>query len=317
MNFFDKAGKMAIGSRLRIISERMIEDAAALYQMYEVPIHPKWFPVFYVLSEGNKLAITDIARNIGHSHPSVSKIVAEMAKAGIITESKDTNDKRRNLIGLSKKGMAIISKIKPQYTDVNDAIEEALSQTQNDIWKAIDELEFLLNEKSLFQRVIEKKKARERKGVQIVEYQPKYKKAFKVLNEEWIDTYFKLEEEDRKLLDDPKTNILDKGGHIFMAVLDKEVIGTCVMIPMEDFPKVFELGKMAVSPKARGKGVGELLGLKIIQKGKGLGAKSIYLESNTVLKPAINLYNKLGFKKVNKRQSPYARCNIQMELNLD
>ncbi|MGY0040069.1 GNAT family N-acetyltransferase [Pedobacter sp. NJ-S-72] len=54
----------------------------------------------------------------------------------------------------------------------------------------------------------------------------------------------------------------------------------------------------------------------IAQKAKELGAKKIYLESNTILKPAINLYHKLGFVKVAGRITPYERCNIQMELKL-
>ncbi|RYY25293.1 MAG: MarR family transcriptional regulator, partial [Chitinophagaceae bacterium] len=47
-----------------------------------------------------------------------------------------------------------------------------------------------------------------------------------------------------------------------------------------------------------------------------LGARKVYLESNTKLEPAINLYYKLGFKKIAGAPSPYERCNIQMELEL-
>ena len=78
----------------------------------------------------------------------------------------------------------------------------------------------------------------------------------------------------------------------------------------------FELAKMAVSPKAQGKNIGWLLGQAIIEKAKALGASGIYLESNTILKPAINLYHKLGFQKVAGHPTPYERCNIQMELKL-
>ena len=73
---------------------------------------------------------------------------------------------------------------------------------------------------------------------------------------------------------------------------------------------------MAVAPSARGKNIGWLLGQACIGEAKALGAEKIYLESNTVLKPAINLYTKLGFQKVTGHPSPYQRCNIQMELNL-
>ncbi len=154
------------------------------------------------------------------------------------------------------------------------------------------------------------------KNIQIVAYQAQHRFAFKTLNEEWINTYFTLEEEDRKLLDNPQESILDKGGLIIIAILEEEVVGTCALIPMDDPHYKYELGKMAVSPKARGNGIGKLLGQAIIQKAKELGAENIYLESNSVLAPAINLYHKLGFKKVTGHCSPYQRCNVQMELDL-
>jgi GNAT superfamily N-acetyltransferase len=78
----------------------------------------------------------------------------------------------------------------------------------------------------------------------------------------------------------------------------------------------FELAKMAVNPAAQGKHIGWLLGNAIIETAKLAGAKKIFLESNTILKPAIQLYHKLGFKKIINRPSPYERSNIQMELIL-
>ena len=58
------------------------------------------------------------------------------------------------------------------------------------------------------------------------------------------------------------------------------------------------------------------LGEAIKKTAKELGASKIYLESNTSLAPAINLYYKLGFQKITGRPTPYQRANIQMELNL-
>jgi len=103
MDFFTEVGKMAIGSRLRRLSERITEDASHIYKMYEVDLQPKWFPVFYVLSKGQQKTITAIAEEIGHSHASVSKIAAEMVKRGLLLEKKDKTDGRRNMVCLSKK----------------------------------------------------------------------------------------------------------------------------------------------------------------------------------------------------------------------
>ena len=63
-----------------------------------------------------------------------------------------------------------------------------------------------------------------------------------------------------------------------------------------------------------GLGIGFLIGQACIEKARALGAHRVYLESNTTLKPAINLYHQLGFRKVAGPPSPYERCNIQMEL---
>jgi len=103
MSFFEETGKMAIGSRLRMLTDKITEDALQIYSLYGVELQPKWFPVFHALSQADN-TITAIAQSIGHSHPSVSKIVSEMAKAGIVTEKKDKADGRRNLVSLSPKG---------------------------------------------------------------------------------------------------------------------------------------------------------------------------------------------------------------------
>lgn len=315
MDFFNETGKMAIGTRLRLLTDKVTNDAANIYKLYNNDLQPKWFPVFHVLTQGN-FPITEIAQHIGHSHPSVSKIVAEMSKSGLITERKDKEDGRKNVITLSKKGKELSIKIIEQYRDVTAAVEAISKEAQHNLWKAIEEWEFLLNRKSLLQYVQEQKKQRESKKVKIVPYKPIYADAFKKFNEEWISSYFKMEEADFKALDHPKEYILDKGGEIFVALYDKEPVGVCALIKMDDPEFDFELAKMAVSPKAQGKNIGWLLGQAIIEKAKSLGGKKMYLESNTVLKAAINLYYKLGFKKIGGRASPYERSNIQMELDL-
>lgn len=153
--------------------------------------------------------------------------------------------------------------------------------------------------------------------VHIVEYQPGFRDAFRNLNEEWISKYFRMEKTDFDSLNDPEGYIISKGGHILIAVYENEPVGVCALIKMVDNKYNFELAKMAVQPKAQGMGVGYLLGIACIDLAKGAGAEWLYLESNTILKPAINLYKKLGFNEITGRQTPYERCNIQMELKIN
>jgi DNA-binding MarR family transcriptional regulator/GNAT superfamily N-acetyltransferase len=316
MKLFEKTGKMALGSRLRLMTARITDDAAKIYELYDVEFSPKWFPVFFVLSEDGENTITEIANEIGHSQPSVSKIIQEMTGAGLVQENRESPDKRRNVVALTKKGKKVSERIKVQCADVDAAIGSIISEARHNLWEAIEEWEFLLEQKSLLRRVHEQKKLRESKDVQIVNYEDQYQTAFRSLNEEWISTYFQMEEADYKTLDNPKGYILDKGGKIFVALYNNEPVGVCALIKMNDPDYDFELAKMAVSPKIQGKSIGWLLGQAVVNAAKELGASKIYLESNTALKPAINLYQKLGFKKVVGRSTPYERCNIQMELPL-
>lgn len=90
--------------------------------MFGVDLKPKWFPVFFVLSRGEAKTITSIAKEIGHSHPSVSNIIKEMVAKGLVKETKDKSDGRRNMVMLSAKGKRMSDSFAEQSIDVTSAI---------------------------------------------------------------------------------------------------------------------------------------------------------------------------------------------------
>jgi putative acetyltransferase len=152
-------------------------------------------------------------------------------------------------------------------------------------------------------------------GIKMREFQPVDADAFRRLNEDWIEKYFGMEEQDHLILDDPEGHILARGGHIFVAVAEGKVIGCCALILQQ--PGVFELGKMAVAEEYRGQGIGRRVLEYTIAQARALGAKSLTLGSNTKLANAVHLYESLGFRHVapeNIPPSPYARANVFMEL---
>src|SRR5689334_15575611 len=150
--------------------------------------------------------------------------------------------------------------------------------------------------------------------VQIVPYEANYHDAFRRLNEAWISRYFRIEEPDTRVLEAPTQQILDKGGHILVALRDGEPIGVCALLRVDD--ATFELAKMAVAEHARGLGAGFLLGEAAKVTAREAGASRLILESNTILTPAITLYRKLGFTEFSGVPSEYDRCNIHLELLL-
>lgn len=142
-------------------------------------------------------------------------------------------------------------------------------------------------------------------------------RAFKALNEEWINELFALEPPDRLLIDHPQEEIVAKGGQVLIARLHGEIVGCVALMPMAD--GVFELSKMAVTPAVRGMGVGRVVLLAAIRSARLLGASSLFLATSTKLTNAINLYESVGFRDVPAERLgpyPYHRADVFMELRL-
>lgn len=151
--------------------------------------------------------------------------------------------------------------------------------------------------------------------IKIVGFDKAFADAFARLNYQWISRHFVIEDHDREMLDDPVGNIMDKGGWIFFAVDGNEAVGTVALV--EDSEDRFELAKMAVSPSYQGRGIGDLLIEACVDHALKVRKRSIFLLSNTLLRPAIKLYRKHGFiETALDERSPYERVNIRMELAL-
>jgi GNAT superfamily N-acetyltransferase len=151
-------------------------------------------------------------------------------------------------------------------------------------------------------------------SISIIPYSAQHREHFKKLNQEWIMHYFELEEPDMLALENPEGHILEKGGHIVMAGFNGDIVGTCALIKTGH--NEFELAKMAVNSKGRGKGIGYLLGAAVIDIARKEGAAKVELLSNRILLPALNLYRKLGFVEVPLPPNDYKRADIKMVLEL-
>ncbi|MCG8463698.1 MAG: helix-turn-helix domain-containing GNAT family N-acetyltransferase [Xanthomonadales bacterium] len=309
MKSFNELGHIALGTALRQLAAQVSKDAEKIYQKFGFDIEPKWFPVFYVLASKGDDSVVNIAKEINHSHVSVSKIIKEMKAADLIDSYKSSEDSRVTLVRLNDRAKTMVPKMQSQCEAIDLAMQQLEKETSVDLWQALTVVERHLRFRPISARVDE-----DIADIRVIDYSPKYQDVYKALNVEWISKYWTLEAPDLKALDDPDGYILNQSGSILIALDKEEAVGCCALIKLDT--DNYELAKMAVSPKAQGKGIGLLLGEAIINRAKSMGVKRLYLESNSVLIPAINLYKKLGFKAIEGVASPYERCNVQMELHL-
>jgi ribosomal protein S18 acetylase RimI-like enzyme len=146
--------------------------------------------------------------------------------------------------------------------------------------------------------------------IEIIEFSEELSEPIKILNYEWLQEFFRLEAGDVATLSNPKKYIIDRGGFIFYAKRNHEIVGTVSLVKKSE--TTFELAKMAVSKNVQGLGIGKILLEYCLNLAKEKNIETLVLYSNTKLKAAINLYEKYGFKEVDLEAGIYERANIKM-----
>jgi putative acetyltransferase len=110
---------------------------------------------------------------------------------------------------------------------------------------------------------------------------------------------------DRDLLN-IEANYTDRGG--IFEVLENangKIVGSIGLYPLDN--ETVELRKMYFAPEIRGRGWGNKILARTIENAKDMGYLRIYLETAAVLRRAVHLYEKFGFRPVDVKHTP--RCD--------
>jgi DNA-binding MarR family transcriptional regulator len=149
-NVIDESGVLAISTRLQRLSDALRKDGQLIYQSFGLDFEPKWFPVIYTLYRKQSLSVVEIANEIGYTHPSTISLLKELEKLKIIRSKKDKHDERKRLIVLSEKGQELVRTIEPIWDHIKATLT-AITDTKNNLMKAIEEVEEKLKEASFFE----------------------------------------------------------------------------------------------------------------------------------------------------------------------
>ena len=317
MDTINELAELAFASRLKRLSERLMKDVSRLYQKLNVDFEARWFPVLFTLNLKSTMTVTSLGRSTGLTHTAINQIASEMMKKGLVISREGKEDKRQRLLSISPKGKETAALLAPVWQEIRLATKEVIDATGCDVLSAIGKIEKQLDRQNMYERVWIRLKGRLPGEIEILEYRPAYKKHFYSLNREWLEEHFAIEEADEQILSDPNGKIIRKGGAIFFASLDKNIVGTAALIRHKN--GLFELAKMAVTRNARGLGIGKKLAHMLIDRAKKLGAKEIYLQTSLELVAANHLYKKLGFRETGKSPSAgdrFSRQTFAMKLTL-
>lgn len=151
MNVIDESGILAISTRLQRLADTLRKDGVLIYKANNIDFEPKWFPVIYTLHYKPVLSVVELANEIGYTHPSTISLLKELEKEKLIRSKKDKTDERKRLIQLTAKGQELVERMRPIWAVIKAAAAE-LTDTQNNLMKAIDEVEEQISLQSFFAR---------------------------------------------------------------------------------------------------------------------------------------------------------------------
>jgi len=153
-------------------------------------------------------------------------------------------------------------------------------------------------------------------SVEITTFRPEHARSFGELNREWLERYGLMEPSEVEQLEDPERYFIGGGGQIFVAVHEKEVVGTCAVKPHS--PDEVELAKLSVANAFRGRGLARSLVERCIAYARERGFRRVVLLSNSQLQTALRLYESLGFRYgAVPAGTHYVIADVYMELDLN
>lgn len=310
--YLSSLSELALGSRLKALSDRFYAAADEVYRASGAGIESRWFPVMRFLWERGPATVTDVAAAIGQTHSAVSQLADKLARAGMLKRRNDPADGRRSLLALTEKGSQSLAGLGKIWAAIRQGVQDSLGREGENLLQALQACERALDEQPIVGSILARHAALKRAKVEIVPFEPLLREHFYTLNAQWLKKHFVIEPIDEQVLRHPEQAVLEPGGAIFFARLGDVVIGTCALL--HEAPGVYELSKMGVDESFRGLGAGHRLLDAAIAEFQRRGGHTLFLESNSSLKPALHMYERAGFvlQPTIRAGSHYARADVYM-----
>ncbi len=141
MDILSDLGPLAIAARMKRMSETIMRSGALVYSHYGIDFEPKWFPLYYYLSEKGESGIMEIADGLKVTHPAIIQIAKELEKKGLIVSKKCDDDARKRKLKLSKKGLELLPSMQKVWNEIRDVNDNILTKLENNLLAALEELE--------------------------------------------------------------------------------------------------------------------------------------------------------------------------------
>ena len=278
------SGLITLGSRLKRLSDQLFMQVQEVYDARDSEFKASWFSILAHLKTEGQSDFKSLASRNNVSSSAISQTIKELERKEYVNVISGL-DKRSRIITLTQKAKNTLDQISPALLEIETVLQEVLGEKSQLLIAILEEMEAKLREKSLIERM----------DLSIVTFSKEYSNQFKDLNLNWLQKDFVITQRDQMILDNPEELTVKKGGEIFLAIKDKELVGGLALIPHQD--QSLEICKMAVKDEFQREGIATQLLQEAINFAKKKSYKNLFALTTTKLEPAIGFYRDRDFQE--------------------
>lgn len=156
MSIFNDAGLLIIGTRLKRLSDRFLNEVARIYKSQNIRFEPAWFPIFFLLDKKGSLSLTEIASELEVSHSAISQMITQLLNKKVVEIQQEASDARIKKIVFSVKGKKLIEQVHPIWAALQKSLNQLMPGdiTGDQFLKTISQIEEKLTNNSLYETTL-------------------------------------------------------------------------------------------------------------------------------------------------------------------
>lgn len=156
MGFYQQAKSLILGTRLKRLSDKYLQEIGLIYQQLGIDFEASWFPVFYLLRAEKSMTMTAMAADLEVSHSAISQMVNGLRKKGLVGLIEDKVDARRKKVSLTESGKTLLNKVEPVWTAMDLGMTAMWddNEAQDHFFETLDQLEKKLDQKILSHKTV-------------------------------------------------------------------------------------------------------------------------------------------------------------------
>ncbi len=131
MSVYQDAGLLILGTRLKRISDRFLNEVSRIYLKQNICFETAWFPVLFLLDKKGSLSLTEISNELEVSHSAISQMMNQLQAKNIVDIQPDDSDARIKRIFLTVRGKKLIEQVHPVWNALDRNLHRILPQNMD------------------------------------------------------------------------------------------------------------------------------------------------------------------------------------------